>query len=162
MVNVRTTLNQTVGVIVAFALVGVGLGLTGNIGISFVGDQLGAGGDAPILNAFVYLVFLQSALISWFLGPVVALVSGIRNSRQSSAMVAGISTSVGSFVGFLVMTAVAIAVMAVALPETAAQSTGSSSSAGDVLGELVRPMIVASIPTTVVGGLVGGTESLLK
>lgn len=155
------TFLKTMGVVLGlFVISGVGLGLTGYIGIEFIAQTMSQdGGENVFAEMLVVFIFLQSAIVTLFAGPLVASSAGIiagysLRHRGYSLMVSG----AGSFLGFLGMVFIAILLMTLALPETGGGGGGSGGSGGSAatdLGQLATPMLKSSIPTTV-AGLVAG------
>lgn len=154
---------RSIGVIVGvFAAIGVGLGLTGYISLSWVESVFTSADQSEMANSFgqmfVGLVFLQSVIITFFTGPTVAALSGLVTgiSQASRTRAAGIS-GVGAFVGFYVMVVLAIVVMSLAYSSGGDGSGGSSSV--DMMNALTTA-IQAGIPTAAVGviaGYIGGS-----
>lgn len=143
--------------IAIFAVAGLGLGLTGYIGMGFAEDSLGTGGggEDPFADAFIAIVFLQSILVTLFAGPLVAVISGVISGHVLQDRIGSIFVGgVGSFVGFFIMIVLAVIIMSMGF------SGGGSTTGGEgPLGETLRPMIQAAIPTTLAGavaGLLGG------
>jgi MFS family permease len=153
-----TVVSQVIGI---FALVGVGIGLTGGVAIS----QLGSGG--AILSGILILVVLTLALL---LGPVIGIISGLRTGdeygRSTGSYLAGLIGSVtGYFVMIFIVLIILTAVLAIVIGDggsgsTAAQSAASTSasptsSSGSLpIGEYIIPIIAVAIPTGITG--IGG------
>jgi hypothetical protein len=156
------SVGQIVGI---FALVGVGIGLTGGVAMS----QLGSGG--AIIGGILTLVILT---IAFLLGPVISIITGLRTGEQQGrtgeSYLAGL---LGSVVGYFVMMAIVLLILSVVMAivmgdggssSTAAQSTtstASSSESGLPIGEYIIPIIAVAIPTglTGLGGVFfGGSE----
>ena len=140
--------------VAAFALMGLGLGLTGYISIDatanvFMGGQYGGFG-----YTFVFLVFLQSAFLSWFFGPIVAFTTGLWTGRSASRKTSALASTAGSLVGFVVMVAIAIVLMIVALPESGGGGGGGGGASGQLLDQ-AGAIALAALPTTVIGGVAG-------
>jgi hypothetical protein len=144
-------------VVLLFAVVGVGLGLTGYVGIGWLQHRFAAGAEGGfarnMAGLFASVVFLQSALVATLVGPVVAAVAGVgvgRSLRQSTAAV--LCGGFGAFLGFFVLTTVAVFLMATALPASGGGTGGGSpAGAGQVLGQLW----LAAVPTAFVGAVAG-------
>lgn len=148
--------------IAVFGLVGLGLGLTGYIGMSFAQDTFvdptASELEQGFGELFVAIVFFQSMIVTLFAGPIVAgvtgLISGVTlHDRVSSAIVGG----VGAFIGFYVMVITAIFIMSLGLSSNSGDG-GSSADQGMQLSQMLSPVIKAALPTTVVGlgsGLLG-------
>lgn len=102
----------------------------------------------------IVLVFFQSAMVAFFVGPVVAGLSGMLSGVSlRSWREAIISGRIGAFVGFYIMVVVTIVIMSLALPETGG-GRGGSRSQMDV-GQVFSPMLKAGLPTGIVGMLCG-------
>lgn len=139
----RTTKAQLKYTLALFALVGVGLGLTGYLGV----DQVAGGdGSGQLMSAMLAVTALGVAL---FVGPVVAVFTGLRISdrmRQTDRAVY-VTSFVGNAAGYLVMVVITVVLLASSL-----SGTGGSASGGSFeLGELFVPMILLSIPSGLVG-----------
>lgn len=166
-----SVIGQIVGV---FALVGVGIGLTGGVAIS----QLGSGG--VILSGILILVVLT---IAFLLGPVIGVITGLQTGdqygRTNESYLAGLIGSVtGYFVMMFTIFLILSAILAIVMGDsgsgsTVAQSattptpttTSSTSSSGGPLpiGDYIVPIIAVAIPTgiTGIGGVYfGGTEHI--
>lgn len=152
-----STVRYVALVVAAFAVVGVGMGLTGYWGMSWLEGQLVGSSQSEMANAFgqmfVALVFVQSAFIALFTGPTVATLAGLttgtslRDGRQA-AFVGG----AGAFVGFFVMVVLAIGIMAAGFSTGSGGDGGQSTiDAGEILGEMWK----AGVPTALAGALAG-------
>lgn len=156
---------QTIGI---FALVGVGLGLSGGFAIT----QLGGGGgiSGGILSGVLVLVTLMTAFL---IAPLVGVITGLRTGDQrGQTRESYLLGLLGSFAGYYVMIAIVILALILATVtilgggdggSTAAQSgasaTSSSSGGGFSVGEYLFPIIGISIPTALsgIGGVYFGT-----
>jgi hypothetical protein len=150
--------------IAAFALTGLGIGLTGGLAILEFGGATG--------TFFGSLLLLSVVAASFIIGPVVGLAVGLGISDGA------IDGFLGSLSGFIVMMSIVllllIAATSASLVGDVTQPPGSSdggqfdepsspppedqSSGGGFLLQLLQTIIVFSIPT----GLVGGGASALK
>ena len=140
--------------IAIFAVAGLGLGLTGYIGMGFAEDSLGTGGggEDPFADAFIAIVFLQSILVTLFAGPLVAVISGVISGHVLQDRIGSIFVGgAGSFVGFFIMIVLAVIIMSMGFSGGGGSTTGG----GGPLGETLRPMIQAAIPTTLAGAVAG-------
>lgn len=154
-VKIVKTLGLTITV---FAVIGIGIGLTGFFPMEYVVNQFSATGGGQIAQAigqlFVGLVFLQSFLMAMFLAPTVAgltgLVSAFSLNDRGSAAIAG---GVGAFVGFYVMVIIAIVIMSAAMP--AGDGGGSSGQQAADLSQLLGTIIKSGFPSGLVGGATG-------
>lgn len=132
-------------VIGIFAVVGVGLGTTGYLGLSIATDELMEGSGDAFGGLFVMLTFLQSALVSFLLGPTVAAVTGVISVRALEDNRTAIATNtVGAFVGFLLMTGIAVIIMSFGFPNMDGASFPISASE-------IPMFVLAAIPTAIVG-----------
>ncbi|MFC7234415.1 hypothetical protein [Halosegnis marinus] len=121
-----------------FAVVGIGIGLTGYIMIG----ELGGDGGGGLLSGIVSLVvYLFAALV----GPTVACLASVRAapSLPRSLSVAGATTGAASFVGFLVMVTVALLLVG------AASSGGDGGGTVD-LAESIGTLVRAGLPSALV------------
>lgn len=141
-------------VIGIFAVLGLGLGLAGFI----VLDQMvpkSNGQEQSLGQALVSgLLILEAIAVMYFLGPAMAVVSGIYSGRQDDAPInSALAGGVGSFIGFYVMFILAFLIMSLAFPETNGGGGGGDSATN--LGNNLVQMILVGIPTGVVGAITG-------
>lgn len=151
MASTNSQLKNVGVVVVVFAVVGAGIGLTGYFGVSGLGSvmQTGGQGGGGFGQLFVALFGFVAVLIAFLLGPVVAAIAGLLaglafRERQAGAVVGG----AGSFVGFYVMAVVAIGAISAAFPGA---SGGVSLDVGDQLTTILK----AGVPSGVVGAVSG-------
>jgi hypothetical protein len=148
------SVGEIVSLVAVFALVGVGIGLSGAIAIS----QLG--GDGALVAGLLLIVVLTIAFLLW---PVIGLIGGLRaGQRHGRLRDTYLSTTIGSAAGFLVMMGLVLVLMMLGLAlagsggggagGTAAQS-GSGASVQP--GQLFVPIVITTIPTVIVS--LGGT-----
>ena len=139
-----------------FALVGLGIGLTGGVVLS----QLG-GGNA-LLGPILTLLVVSIALV---LGPVVGLITGLRTAEHwGNPRGAYLGGLLGAVVGYLLMMGIVLAVLLAVLAAGASSGAEGSglvegSAGGDFgLGQYLVPVLVVAIPTglTGLGGAVVG------
>lgn len=148
----KRILKQTGIVVAIFAIVGVGLGSTGYVGVSFAGDQLITAGDsAGFGEAFVALIFLQSVFVSFFAGPSIAAVTGVASALSADAKTAIASNTIGACIGFIIMSAVAVLIMSAGMPEMGGSSGGGSSGGNLFSLRDIATILKAALPTTIVG-----------
>jgi hypothetical protein len=142
------------GIVVGmFFIVGLGVGATGYVGVSWLDAELvesATGQTQSFGQLFVGLAFFQSVLFAFLVGPAVASLAGLRSAAQLAsdrdvALVAGL----GSFVGFYLMAFLAVGVLSLAV------EGGGPDQFGVELGTVVLPLLRAGIPTGVVGLLTG-------
>ncbi|MFC7166209.1 hypothetical protein [Halospeciosus flavus] len=138
---------RTAGLVVAvFAVVGVGLGLTGLVGLSWVKSRVG-GGAFGMGQVVTTLAFLQSAVVTLLIGPTVGGIVGAilgRDATPGGARDGAFAAGVGSFFGFYVLAGLALFLMSLALG-------GGDGGGGANLGDLVVPVVQAGVPTALVG-----------
>lgn len=141
------------GIVVVFAAIGLGLGLTGYNTMAWAQSQFltaAGGGTAQQFGPiFVALVYFQGAAVAFFLGPVVAALLGLLfGTRMRDPRMAAVVTAGGSLVGFLVMAFLTVAVSSLALSGEGATHTFG-------LLQALVPLLLASIPTAIAGGITG-------
>lgn len=146
---------QTLEIIGIFALVGVGIGFTGGMAVA----RLGSG---EILVGLVTIVVLT---ITFLLGPVIAVISGLRTGdghgcTPESLLAALIGSAAGYFVMmFLTLFALSLAISfgsgggGGAATDAATQTPTPTSSTGDglPLGEYLGTIVSIAIPTGLAG-----------
>lgn len=146
----------TVGV---FAIVGVGIGLTGFFPLEYVVGEFSTteGGQfaQAIGQLFIGVVFLQSIMMAMFTGPTVGGLTGLVSAfaledRASSVVVGGL----GGFVGFYVMVLIAVIVMSMAMPSGGDGGQATMGQATD-LSRVLSPILKSGLPTGIVGALTG-------
>lgn len=144
-----------------FAVIGVGLGLSGYISMGAVERLLvGDGGQeiGAFAQTFIALIALQSTFVVFLLGSVVATITGSRIAAEASSMKeAMVANGVASFVGFYLMTGIALVIMLAALGS--GDGSGGGGGGGDLginIGDVARPIIQIGIPTGLVGTAAGG------
>lgn len=146
-------------VVAVFAVIGVGIGLTGYIGISWVNASFDteSGFLGPLL---IILVLFQSVIFTFLVGPTVAGLTGLLTGRAvNSAKRAPLIGGAGAFLGFYVMALIAVALMFLAFPESATAGGGNASANASSNPYSARntmsPLIKAGAPTAVVGAACG-------
>jgi len=151
-----------------FAVVGIGLGLSGYISMGAVERLLiGDSGQSAgaFAQTFVALIALQAAFVVFLLGSVVSAITGSRIAAEASSVKeAVIANGVASFVGFYVMVILALVIMLAALGSGDASSGGTGGSGGGPfnIGDIIGPIIQVGIPTGLVGVASGGILKLLE
>jgi len=114
-----------------------------------------AGGATDFGPIFIAIAYLQTAVIIFFLGPVIAaLVGGLLGSVFSSPKTALITGGGGSLVGFYIMSVIALGVLVLSKGDGATQAFS--------FGQALVPMLVAGIPTAIMGSLVSALSSALN
>lgn len=147
-------LKETIGI---FSLVGIGIGLTGGITLS----QLGEGGG--IFGGFLILVVLTFAFL---IGPLIAVITGLRTGEKyGQSYQAYIAGGAGAVGGYFSMMLIVLSILSLAMiilsgdggsgattaQSAASSSTGSISSSGIDIGKYITPVIAVSIPTAISG-----------
>lgn len=153
-----------IGLVVAlFAIVGVGLGLTGYVSLDAANQQFVEGTEGEFARGlgqlFVALLAFQSSVVTFFLGSVVASVGAVGLSgRAASWRESAVVNGMGSFVGFYVMVGIALVLMLAAL-ETGGRGGGSGGSGSVEIGQFIIPVLIAGLPTAFVGFGTGALAS---
>lgn len=145
--------SETVGWIVAiFAALGVAFGLAGHVSVSwgyevFVASVQGSGGTAERFGPlFVSLLFFQNVSVAFFVGVIASLFIGLLfGSRFYEGRTAVLATGSGALLGFYVMVVFSFVIM----------SLGMSSPRGFGFAGALVPMILAGIPSGIVGSIAG-------
>ncbi|SEI59265.1 hypothetical protein SAMN05444271_103103 [Halohasta litchfieldiae] len=149
---------QAVGFMISlFTLFGIALGVLAFVSGSWAQSQLvtDAGGATDFGPIFIAIAYLQTAVIIFFLGPVIAaLVGGLLGSVFSSPKTALITGGGGSLVGFYIMSVIALGVLVLSKGDGATQAFS--------FGQALVPMLVAGIPTAIMGSLVSALSSALN
>lgn len=149
---------QSVGFVTAiFAVFGIALGILAFVSGSWAQTQLvtDAGGAVDFGPIFIAIAYLQTAVIILFLGPVIAaLVGGLLGSVFSSPKTALITGGGGSLVGFYIMSVIALGVLVL--------SKGSGATQAFSFGQALFPMLVAGVPTAIMGSLISALSSALN
>jgi hypothetical protein len=149
---------QSVGFVTAiFAVFGIALGILAFVSGSWAQSQLitDAGGATQFGPVFIAVAYLQTAVILFFLGPVIAaLIGGLLGSVFSSPKTALITGGVGSLVGFYIMSAIALGVLMLSKGGQAQQAFG--------FGQALFPMLISGVPTAIMGSLISALSSALN
>ncbi|MFW6321651.1 MAG: hypothetical protein ACOC0Z_07345, partial [Halohasta sp.] len=138
------------------AVFGIALGILAFVSGSWAQSQLvtDAGGAADFGPVFIAVAYLQTAVVILFLGPVIAaLVGGLLSSIISSPKVAFVIGGAGSLVGFYIMSLIAIGILVL--------SKGSNASQAFSFGQVLVPMLVAGLPTALMGAVVSAVSSAI-
>jgi hypothetical protein len=154
-------LGKYIGLTVSiFAIVGIGIGLTGFFPMEYIVNQFSAtdGGQfaQAISQLFIGVIFLQSIIIVMLTGPTIGGLTGIMSGlslgdRVSATIVGGI----GSFIGFYIMVIVSMLVMSVALPSTTGGGGETGVQQSTDLSQIIIPIIKSGLPTGIVGAITG-------
>jgi hypothetical protein len=163
----NVSLPKKVGLAISlFAVVGVGLGLSGYISMGAV-EQLLLGDSGQEAGAFaqsfVALIALQATFVVFLLGSIVATVTGSRIAAETSSFKeAMLANGIASFVGFYVMVAIALVIMLAALGSGDASGGGGGGGSPVNIGDVAGPILQIGIPTGLVGTAAGGILQQLK
>jgi len=149
---------QSIGFVTAiFVVFGIVLGILSYISGSWAQSQLitDAGGSDEFGPIFIAIAYLQTAVIIFFLGPVLAaLIGGLLGGVFSNPKTALITGGAGSLVGFYIMCVVALGLLML--------SKGAEADQAFSFGQALFPMIVSGIPTAIMGGLISALSSALN
>ncbi|MEA1932391.1 MAG: hypothetical protein U9O06_12715 [Euryarchaeota archaeon] len=149
---------QAVGFItLIFTLFGIALGVLAFISGSWAQSQLitSASGATDFGPVFIGIAYLQTAVIIFFLGPVIASVAGgLLGSVFSSPKTALITGGVGSLFGFYLMSVIAIGVLVL--------SKGSGAEQAFSFGQALFPLAVTGIPTAIIGSLISAISAAVN
>ena len=139
---------RPLGVILAvFAILGVGIGLTGYLMIGALG---GGGGSQLFSGLFALVVILFAALV----GPVVAVAVTLHvdESLGDALGPASLTAAVGNFVGFLVMGLLVVILLSIRLSGGGGGGEGGGSlDVGSYVGTLVKagfPSLLVAVAVT--------------
>lgn len=149
---------QQFGVMTAvFAVFGIALGFLAFISGSWAQSQLitDAGGATEFGPVFIAVAYLQTAIVIFLLGPVIAaLVAGLLGSMFSNTKLAFVTGGVGTLVGFYLMSVIALAILVL--------SKGTEAQQAFSFTQALFPMLLAGIPTAIMGSLISALSSLLN
>lgn len=149
---------QPVGIMTAiFAVFGIALGLLAFVSGSWAQSQLisGAGGATEFGPIFVAVAYLQTAIVIFMFGPVIAaLVSGIIGSVLPNPKIALLTGGVASLFGFYIMSVIAIGMLVISKGTEAQQALSFT--------QALVPMLMAGIPTAIMGSLISALSSALN
>jgi len=155
--NIKDIL-QSIGIVTAvFAVFGIALGILSFVSGSWAQTQLvdAAAGGVTFGPTFVAIAYLQTAVIIFFLGPVIAaLVGGLLGGVFSNPKTALITGGGGSLVGFYIMTVIALGVLML--------SKGGNAPQAFSFGQALFPMVISGIPTAIMGSLISALSSALN
>lgn len=116
-----------------------------------------ASGQAPTEfgPVFIAVIFVQTAASILLFGPVIAVFVGrLIGSAFDSPATALVSGAAGGLFGSYVMAAVAIGLLTL--------SKGDAANQAFTLRQAIRPILLAGIPTAIVGGVAAAVESILS
>jgi len=149
---------QSVGFVTAiFAVFGIALGILSFASGSWAQTQLvdAAAGGVNFGPTFVAIAYLQTAVIIFFLGPVIAAtVGGLLGGVFSNPKTALITGGGGSLVGFYIMSVIALGVLIL--------SKGSGGQQAFSFGQALFPMLISGLPTAIMGSLISALSSALN
>jgi len=149
---------QAVGFLISvFTLFGIALGVLAFVSGSWAQSQLitGAGGATDFGPVFIGIAYLQTAIIIFFLGPIIASIAGgLLGSVFSSPKTALVTGGVGSLIGFYIMSGIAIGVLVL--------SKGSGANQAFSFGQALFPLVVTGIPTAIIGSLISALSAAVN
>jgi len=149
---------QSVGFIISvFTLLGIALGVLAFISGSWAQSQLvtDAGGATDFGPVFIGIAYLQTAVIIFFLGPIIAsFAGGLLGSVFSSPKTALFAGGVGSLVGYYLMSVIAVGVLVL--------SKGSGAEQAFSFGQVLFPLVVSGIPTAIIGSLISALSAAVN
>lgn len=133
-------------IVTLYAIVGIGFGLVGAIGINLISGDSGTG--SQLLSG---LFALSTLAIIIFVGPIMAAVSGLHIAERmhQAERTVYITSFVGNTAGYLAMVILAVILLIV----FAGSGSSSGGGGGDIfsLGELFVPLVVLALPSGLVG-----------
>jgi len=149
---------QPVGIMTGmFAVFGIALGLLAFVSGSWAQSQLisGAGGATEFGPIFVAVAYLQTAIVIFMLGPVIAaLVAGLIGSVLPNPKIALLTGGVATLFGFYIMSVIAIGMLVISKGTEAQQALSFT--------QALVPMVMAGIPTAIMGSLISALSSALN
>ena len=140
-----------------FAVFGIALGLLAFVSGSWAQSQLisGAGGATEFGPIFVAVAYLQTAIVIFMLGPVIAaLVAGLIGSVLPNPKIALLTGGVATLFGFYIMSVIAIGMLVISKGTEAQQALSFT--------QALVPMVMAGIPTAIMGSLISALSSALN
>ena len=146
-----TDATETAGWIVAtFAALGVAIGLAGYVSVSFGHEVFVAGARGATAERFgplfLALVFFQNVSVAFFVGLLASFATGlVFGSQLYDRRDAVLATGGGGLVGFYLMVVLAFSIM----------SMGMATPRGFGLGDVLVPVLLAGIPSGIVGAVAG-------
>ena len=147
---------QLTGVMtLVFAIFGIALGLLAFISGSWAQSQLitEAGGAAEFGPVFIAVAYLQIAVVIFLLGPVVAaLTAGLLGAKLPGPKLSLLIGGVSSLVGFYIMSSIALAILVL--------SKGADAQQAFSFTQALFPMLMAGIPTAIMGSLISALSSV--
>jgi len=149
---------QSVGFMTAvFAVFGIALGVLSFISGSWAQSQLitDAGGVTEFGPVFIAVAYLQTAVVLFLLGPVIAaLTAGIFGRQLTSPKLALVTGGIASLVGFYIMSVIALTFLVL--------SKGADAQQAFSFTQALLPMLAAGIPTAIMGSLISALSSALN
>lgn len=167
-------IRNTIGL---FAVVGVGLGLSGYIALDFMQATFVEGTEKGsfirgIGQMLVGLAALQTSFVTFLLGSVVATATGLSSAKSYvSARKAAVFNGIASTIGFPLMVGIAIVIMLLALsggggeaaaggtPTTTPTASGGQGGSSILdqfdMGNIATKLLTLCIPTGLVGAAAG-------
>jgi len=149
---------QSVGFMTAvFAVFGIALGILSFISGSWAQSQLitDAGGATEFGPVFIAVVYLQIAIVIFLLGPVIAaLTAGIFGRVLAQPKLALVAGGFTSLIGFYIMASIALVFLVLSKGTEAQQALSFT--------QALFPMLVAGIPTAIMGSLISALSAAVN
>lgn len=149
---------QSVGFMTAvFAVFGIALGVLSFISGSWAQSQLitEAGGATEFGPVFIAITYLQTAIVIFLLGPVIAaLTASVFGSQFGRPKLALVTGGTASLVGFYLMSVIALAFLVL--------SKGADAHQAFSFTQALLPMLAAGIPTAIMGSVLSALSSALN
>lgn len=142
-----TRLEHGSTIVAVFALVGIGIGGSAYVGITWLAGLFDAGA-APTENAAVGIIFLHTVILPFALGALLAGATGFVAGRAvTDRLEAAIIAGGGTFVGFYLL--VGLAIFAALLVVVTAGGGGGEGPFTPA--DLVAPIVKSSVIVGIVG-----------
>ena len=138
-----------------FAVFGIALGLLAFISGSWAQSQLitEAGGAVEFGPVFIAVAYLQTAVVIFLLGPVIAaLTAGLLGAQLPGPKLSLLIGGVSSLFGFYIMSSIALLILVL--------SKGAEAEQAFSFTQALFPMIMAGIPTAIMGSLISALSSV--
>jgi len=138
-----------------FAVFGIALGLLAFISGSWAQSQLitEAGGAVEFGPVFIAVAYLQTAVVIFLLGPVIAaLTAGLLGAQLPGPKLSLVIGGVSSLFGFYIMSSIALLILVL--------SKGAEAEQAFSFTQALFPMVMAGIPTAIMGSLISALSSV--
>ena len=138
-----------------FAVFGIALGLLAFISGSWAQSQLitEAGGAVEFGPVFIAVAYLQTAVVIFLLGPVIAaLTAGLLGAQLPGPKLSLLIGGVSSLFGFYIMSSIALLILVL--------SKGAEAEQAFSFTQALFPMVMAGIPTAIMGSLISALSSV--